>query len=147
MNRRNALATLGLGTAMLSGIGALAAEPANPTATKAPAHPAPNDALAAAASACADKAEACLQHCLQMLGNGETAFAACAEAVQDAIASSRSLATLAAAGSKHMKAFAKVCIDVCKDCETECRKHAEKHPICKECADACVKMIQECGKA
>jgi hypothetical protein len=51
------------------------------------------------------------------------------------------LAQLAALDSKHLKALAPVCRDICSDCEKECRKHEKKHTVCKDCADACAKLV------
>jgi len=122
---------------------------AGAVALAAAAHAAPKDKpaqegnpLVDATFDCQKKAEACLTHCMTMFAAGDTSMAACAAAVRETIATSGALATLAAAGSKHAKALAKVCADVCKDCEAECRKHQAKMAVCRECADACAKMIQ-----
>src|SRR5689334_16706028 len=96
---------------------------AGAVALAAAAHAAPGtnkpaeggNALADAAWDCQKKAEACLTHCLSMFAAGDTSMAACAAAVRETLATSGALATLAAAGSKHVKALAKVCVDVCKD--------------------------------
>jgi hypothetical protein len=37
----------------------------------------------------------------------------------------------------------KLCIDICGDCEKECRKHEEHHVQCKNCADSCAAFIRE----
>jgi Cys-rich four helix bundle protein (predicted Tat secretion target) len=125
---------------LLVGAGAIAL--ASAAAHAAPPKAEGGNALADAAVDCQKKAEACLTHCLMMFAGGDTSMAACAAAVRETIATSAALATLAAAGSKHVKALGKVCADVCKDCEIECRKHAAKMAVCRECADACAKMIQ-----
>jgi hypothetical protein len=39
--------------------------------------------------------------------------------------------------------LARVAMDLCEECEKECRKHADKHVQCKECGEACA----ECHKA
>ena len=118
---------------------AKAAPPAHPHEAAAPS------GLIDATADCRKKAEACLTHCISMLSTGDTSMAACAARVRDTIASSQALLALAAANSKHTKALAKVCADVCRDCEAECRKH-EKMPVCRDCADACAKMIAETAK-
>ena len=56
------------------------------------------------------------------------------------------MAALARLGSKRLTAFLGPCIEVCTDCEQECRKHADKHPVCKSCADACARFIAEAKK-
>jgi len=130
---------------LLVGAGALALASIARGAPPAKAAAAPS--LADAASECERKAEACLTHCLMMFGSGDTSMAACAAAVRETLATSHALATLAAANSKHAKELAQVCKAVCKDCEAECRKHEAKMPVCKECADACAKMIAAIDKA
>ncbi len=56
------------------------------------------------------------------------------------------LARLAALNSDHLPAYAKVCLEICKDCEAECRKHEKTHAICKACAESCKACIAECEK-
>ena len=56
------------------------------------------------------------------------------------------LLALAAAGSKHLKSMARTCAEICRDCEAECRKHADKMPVCRDCAEACAVMIKETAK-
>ncbi len=94
---------------------------------------------------CEKKGEACLTHCLSMLGTGDTSMAACAASTRDMVASVRAVSVLATANSKNARALAKVCADICRDCEAECRKH-DKHPVCHACAEACAKMQQEVAK-
>jgi Cys-rich four helix bundle protein (predicted Tat secretion target) len=89
-----------------------------------------------ASADCLKKGEACESHCFTMLGGGDASMAACAMAVRDMLASARAVMTLASAGSKHTRAVAKARADICKDCEVECRKHAQ-HPPCHDCAEAC----------
>lgn len=146
MKRREMMAGAALGTLMLTGFAALADSAAK--AAPAPASkPTPNPALADAASDCVRKAEDCLPHCLNMLSTGDTTLASCAQSVRETLAVCQAVASLAASGSKHLSDLAKVCADVCKDCEAECRKHADKHQICKDCADACSRTAQACAKA
>jgi Cys-rich four helix bundle protein (predicted Tat secretion target) len=135
MNRRELL--VGAGAVMVAAA-AKAEQKAKPTQSSGP------NALLDAAIDCQKKAELCLSHCNMMFG--DVAMAACAASVRDTLATSKALATLAAANSKHVKDLAKVCASVCKDCETECRKHEAKMAPCKDCADACAKMIQEIAK-
>ncbi len=102
-------------------------------------------ALVDAAADCLKRGEACQQHCLQMLTSGDTSMGACGMAVRDMLASVRALLTLAAAGSSHTKLVAAACATICKDCETECRKHPTMS-VCKECGDACARMQAEIAK-
>ena len=51
---------------------------------------------------------------------------------------------MAAQGSKHLAKYAKVAMEVCQDCEAECRKHESEHQVCKDCASACAACAKEC---
>ena len=104
----------------------------------------PNDAVAAAASNCVSKGEACLNHCLALLGSGDKSMAACSKTVSEMLAVCGAMRSLAAQGAPSLPKFASVCLEVCKRCETECRKHA--HGPCKECAAACAACQAECKK-
>jgi len=101
--------------------------------------------LVRATSNCISTGDACLSHCLVMLGQGEKDLAACARTVRDAIAACTALRELAAADSPHVPALAKVVSGICSDCEAECKKH-EKHAVCKECEKACRDCKELCDK-
>jgi hypothetical protein len=73
-------------------------------------------------------------------------MAGCGKAVHDMHAAMVGLAALSASGSAHLPTFAKAAAELCVDCERECRKHAEMHVVCKECADACSRTIAACAK-
>jgi Cys-rich four helix bundle protein (predicted Tat secretion target) len=103
-------------------------------------------ALLEAAHGCLTKGDACIAHCLLMLSSGDTSMAECAKAVRDMHAIMQGLAAAAASGNKHLPATAKLAMEYCKDCEIACRKHADKHTACKECAEACAKTIAACQK-
>jgi len=60
------------------------------------------------------------------------------------LAACRGLAVLAALESQHLPAFAAACADICRSCETECRKHEKTHAICRACADSCAACIKAC---
>jgi len=100
--------------------------------------------LAVAASECVVKGQACLQHCMDMLATGDTSMAACSKTVREMMVYCDALSKAAAQGSKHMKELAKIAMETCKDCEAECRKHAEKHSVCKECAESCAECYKQC---
>ena len=149
MNRRELL--IGTGAlAMAAAVGRAEAQKKAAPDAKSGAMPHHHDnpyaPLVDAASDCLKRADTCLQHCLTLLAGGDATMAACAMTVRDTLASSRALETLAAAESKHVKAFAKAASDVSKDCEAECRKHQDKHQTCKDCAEACARLIAECAK-
>ena len=105
---------------------------------------APYQALIDSTGVCVAKGEACLAHCLVLLGQGDKAMAGCAQSVNQMLAVCAALFKLAAQNAKATKAMAKLAFDVCTDCEKECRKHADKHAECKACADACVDCIRQC---
>ncbi|MBI5007152.1 MAG: Csp1 family four helix bundle copper storage protein [Nitrosomonadales bacterium] len=101
--------------------------------------------LIAAAADCVAKANLCLQHCLVSLGKGDTELAACAQSSSQVIAMCNALLEMSAANSKHLPRLAKVAMDVCKECEEECKK-TQKHPECKACMEACAACYAECKK-
>lgn len=100
--------------------------------------------LAVAASECVVKGQACLQHCMTLLSSGDTSMAGCAKSVREMMVYCDALSKAAAQDSKHLKQLAKIAMDTCKDCEAECRKHADKHQVCKECAESCAECYQQC---
>ncbi len=104
-----------------------------------------NEKLIAVAADCALKANLCLQHCIVAMGQGEKELSACANSSSQAAAICTALQQLASADSKHLPHLAKVAMDVCKDCEEECKK-SEKHPECKACKEACAACYEECRK-
>jgi len=99
--------------------------------------------LAQAASACTVAGSACLQHCLTLLAQGDKSLGDCAKAVTQMRAVCEAMSTLAAYNSAYVPRLAKVCIDVCSDCEKACRPHIEQHAVCKACADACLATIAQ----
>jgi len=157
MNRREVLLSTGA-MAVSASLGALACGGGNAVAQNNVKAPAPaagpaktatgaGDAgLAEVASACQGKAQLCLAHCIAMLSAGDTTMSGCAAAVHDMHAVMVGLAAAAASGSKRLKDLARVAMDFCKDCEAECRKHADKHLVCKECMEACQRTIAACQK-
>lgn len=148
MNRRDMLLSTG-SMVVSASIGALACGGRNATAQTTPAghvHGAGDPGLAEAAYACIGKGQSCLAHCIGMLSAGDTTMAGCAPAVHDMHAVMQGLAAAAASGSRHLKELARVAMEFCKDCEAECRKHADKHVVCKECMEACQRTIAACQK-
>jgi Cys-rich four helix bundle protein (predicted Tat secretion target) len=101
-------------------------------------------ALVEAASDCIKTGEACLAHCFASFAAGDTTLAACARSVDTMLSVCATLQKLAAAGSPHLPALARVALAVCDECEAECRKHAEHHATCKACAEACGACAREC---
>jgi Cys-rich four helix bundle protein (predicted Tat secretion target) len=106
-------------------------------------HANPNQKLIAAAADCVAKANLCLQHCLTLLGDGDKSMAACAKSSSQVSAICTALGQFAAGQSKNLSQLAKVAMEVCKDCEEECKK-TNKHPECKACEESCAACYKEC---
>lgn len=100
-------------------------------------HVQPDHGLLDAASECVQKGQLCIQHCLVLLGQGDTSMVECAQAVSDMLAVTQAIAALAAASSRHLKAQVAVGKEVCERCKAACDVHAGKHPTCRDCAEAC----------
>jgi Cys-rich four helix bundle protein (predicted Tat secretion target) len=97
-----------------------------------------------AALTCVNRGDVCVNHCITLLGTGDTSLEDCLRSVSAMLPMCASLAKLASLDAKRLKDFAKVCIDVCADCEAECKKHAEHHAACKGCMESCGNCIKEC---
>jgi Cys-rich four helix bundle protein (predicted Tat secretion target) len=110
-------------------------------------HGAPaNEALTAAMADCIQKGEVCLNHCLEVLGEGEKDMAACARSVNEVLTVCNALQQLSNQNSKQVAKLAAIAMDVCKQCEDECKKHADKHEQCKACGESCAACYKECRK-
>lgn len=111
--------------------------------------PAPGNfsALAKSSAACLTVGEACLAHCLILLGDDDKAMAECAQSVNQMLAICASLHKLASQNSAYTARLARLAADVCSDCEKACRKHENKHAECKACADACAACLKDCKAA
>jgi Cys-rich four helix bundle protein (predicted Tat secretion target) len=155
MNRRDAIITTG-SMLVSASLGALACGGNNAVAQNTPKAPPPpagqghqhggDVALVEAAHGCMAKGDACIAHCLAMAASGDTSMGGCGKAAYEMRAVMQGLAAAAASGSKHLPALAKAAIEFCKDCEAECKKHADMHAVCKECMDACSRTIAACQK-
>jgi len=159
MNRREAILTTGsmfvsasigalaCGGASAGAQGAAAPAPAGPDLPPALAPYVHGDpSLAEVARDCVARGEACIAHCSELLGKGDTTMVECARTSYDMTATMRALASLAASGSSHLPAFAKLAMEFCRDCQAACAKHADRHPVCKDCLDACTRTIAACQK-
>jgi Cys-rich four helix bundle protein (predicted Tat secretion target) len=105
-----------------------------------------NKSLINAAADSVRDGQACLQHCIVSLGQGDTDLARCAVVVNDMLAACVAVEQLANYNSPHLAKMAKVAMDICQDCEKECRKFADKHDVCKASADSCLSCYNECKK-
>ena len=145
MERREVLKTVAATVAGAMSGGALAADHDH---QHGPAGMAPRNAgLIAASADCLKTGEACLAHCLYLLGNGDREMAACAQSVNELLASCTALMKLAGQDSKHVPGFAKLAAEICASCEKECRKHENHHAECKACAESCAACLKECKRA
>lgn len=139
---------------ILQGLGAVAAAAATSKALSAQdaAHQhvhgaAPNQALVNAANDCVKTGDVCLAHCLDLLATGDKSLGECAKSVNELRATCGALGSLAAQSAPALAKLASLSADVCKNCETACRKHEKEHAPCKACADACATCAKECSKA
>ena len=99
-----------------------------------------------AALGCVKAGNTCVDHCIELVKNNDTSIGDCLDAVTSMLPMCTTLSKLAANQSRHLAAFAKVCIEVCEDCRQECKRHADKHPECKACMESCETCIKECKK-
>lgn len=110
-------------------------------------HASPGNAtLAASASDCIQKGQACLSHCLVLMGQGEKDMAGCAQSVNQMLALCGALQQLANQNSKLLPKLAALAMDACNQCEEACKKHADKHEECKVCGESCAACAKECKK-
>lgn len=109
-----------------------------------PAAGSPLGKLMTAAADCVVKGQACMAHCLILLGQGDKAMAACAQSVNQMLALCGALQNLAAQNAKLTPALAKVALDACVACEAECKKHEDKHAECKACRESCTACVGAC---
>lgn len=141
MERREALTTLAA-----AGLAALATTPARADEHEHHHHHAgpKYQALVDSAQSCLATGEACLAHCLELLGQGDKEMAACAKSVNQMLAMVETLRKLAITESRFLPRYASLCAEMCSDCEKECRKHENKHAECKACANSCAACLKEC---
>lgn len=100
--------------------------------------------LAASAADCIQTGQVCLNHCLQLLADGDKMMAACARTISDVLAVCGALQQLANANSPFLPKLAAVAREACQACSDECKKHAEMHEQCKACMDSCDACVREC---
>ena len=103
-------------------------------------------ALVDSALECVKRGEVCISHCISSLGQGDTSLKDCLRSVLTMMPSCEALARLAALDAPRLKEFAKVCGDICADCQAECKKHQDHHAACKACGEACGACADECRK-
>ena len=138
LNRRDMVRT-GLAFVAFAGVAHAAEESAPMPAAGGPSDK--QDAFARALGQCVTAGNACLQHCLKLLGAGDTSLAECSKAARDMLAVCAAEQTLVLGDSPRAKTAAELCIEVCTDCEAACRKHEAHHAVCKACADSCAATV------
>ena len=151
MERRHFLGQAGAAALATFAGGQVLAQAAKPAAKPAAGHQhhhaSPKaELLIDALTDCINKGEACLAHCLILMGDGDKSVAGCAKSVSETIALCEGLRKLAAQGSKRAVELARIAKGACLDCEKECRKHETKHAECRACAKSCADCAKECEK-
>jgi len=105
-----------------------------------------NQSLIDAASESVKRGQACLNHCIEALSHGDTELGKCAMLVNDMLAACVAIEQLANYNSPHLAKMAGVAMEICRDCEAECRKFEKVHDVCRSSAEACKACFNECKK-
>jgi Cys-rich four helix bundle protein (predicted Tat secretion target) len=152
MDRRQFIAAGASSIALTVGARALAqgaAEEKSGGARKSPAvlgNPR-NRELADTASTCVKDGDICMQHCLELLAQGDKSMAKCSSTISAMLPMCRALEALAIQGSPHLADLARTCGKVCRECEASCKVHAGHHEACKTCMESCARCAAACEKA
>ena len=139
--QKTAIIAVGIATLRMSGI---FGSPAFAQAQKAVAKPkssTPHQAIVDAAKSCISKGETCRRHCVRTIRSGDNSLQDCLRAIEAMLPVCQAMSRLAVNNASRLKDLGKVCLDVCRDCEAECIKHAGHHAECKACKEACSAMI------
>jgi Cys-rich four helix bundle protein (predicted Tat secretion target) len=137
-SRRSLLA----GAGVLLAQGALAGPTwAQATAKSGPAKSA-QQAIVEATKRCETVGNVCLKHCRRLTRLGDKSLAECMRSVSIMLPVCVATNRLAQQDAKRLQDLAKVCADICRDCEAECRKHEFHHVECKRCAEACADTVK-----
>ena len=139
LSRRSLLAGA---AALLAGTGQAAPASAQAAAAKGAASASPQQAIVAATKRCETVGTACLKHCQRLTRLGDKSLAECMRSVSAMLPVCTAMNRLASQDAKRLKDLAKVCADICRDCEAECRKHEFHHVECQRCAEACATMVK-----
>ncbi|HEU0061714.1 MAG TPA: Csp1 family four helix bundle copper storage protein [Hyphomicrobiaceae bacterium] len=138
-SRRSLLAAAG---ALVANFGLLETAWAQTAATKTSPAKAPQQAIIDATKRCETVGNACLRHCQRLTRLGDKSLADCMRSVAVMLPVCVATNRLAQQDAKRLQDLAKVCADVCRDCEAECRKHEFHHVECKRCAEACAATVK-----
>ncbi len=106
-------------------------------------HPAVDrhDAVRAKIAKCIAVGEACLAHCLDGLGRGDTSLAGCSIAVQDMLTICRATGSLIAGRSQFVAQAAALCVASCDACAKACEPHVSHHSECAACRQECLVVM------
>jgi Cys-rich four helix bundle protein (predicted Tat secretion target) len=124
--------------ALLAGVGQAPPASAQGAAPKT----SPHQAIIAATKRCETVGNACLKHCQRLTRLGDKSLADCMRSVSAMLPVCAAMNRLAVQDAKRVKELAKVCADICRDCEAECRKHEFHHVECQRCAEACAATVK-----
>lgn len=98
---------------------------------------------------CQLQGKECRQHCLMMMQKGDTSMVKCYQSVEDMLALTGALSSIARQGTMAKSTFKKLvatCKEACAACVKECETHANKMVECKNCMEACQDCIKTCEK-
>jgi len=137
-SRRSLIAGAG---ALLAG-GSLAGTAWAKAAAKTGPAKSPNQAVVEATKRCESVGNTCVKHCERQARRGDNSLAECKRLVLIMLPVCMATNRLAQQDAEHLRDLAKVCADVCRDCEAECRKHESHHVECKRCAEACAETVK-----
>lgn len=102
--------------------------------------------LAKLTAECMRVGQICMQHCINLLAEGDTTMGPCAQTVSEMLAVCQGTQVLALAGSMHLSQAAALCKAVCESCEAACQIHAGHHVECGNCASACKATMAAASK-
>ena len=142
MNRREALAGMGAGAAILTGVGAAFADD-----KKGDDHHEHFAACAKACAACMLECDMCFHHCAEQLTAGKKEHAATLHTCIDCAECCKTAASLVARHSPFAAHACECCIKCTEACATACEKFPDdKHmaacaKACRDCAKACKEML------
>lgn len=142
LSRRDVLLAMGAAATTAYAGSAVAAMPGHDHSKHKPQHGKVLDAT----TACLDKGQRCITHCLVSFVEGDTELAECASKVHEMHAICNAFSYLVAANSEYSRDYAGICVAVCEDCEKICREH-EEHFECRDCADACEDVVKAIKKS
>lgn len=100
-----------------------------------------NQEIIAVTLECIKNGQACVAHCVDLIKSGDTSMSVCLESSQSMLAFAIAFSQLASSNSVHIKKLTDLAISICQDCEKDCRVHANKHEVCKQCAESCKNSI------